>query len=60
MWKKSNWCILVAWLGCFLALAWPAYGSGFALYEAGARSSALAGTVNLISSKKEMTSQCYL
>jgi len=45
MWRKSSWCILVAGLGCFLALAGPAYGSGFALYEAGARSSALAGAV---------------
>jgi long-chain fatty acid transport protein len=45
MWKKSKWCILVAGLGCTLTLAGPAYGSGFALYEAGARSSALAGAV---------------
>lgn len=42
---KSRWCILVAGLGWLFMAAGPGYGSGFALYEAGARSTALAGAV---------------
>jgi long-chain fatty acid transport protein len=45
MWRKSRWYILAAVLGCSLLAAGPGYASGFALYEAGARSSALAGAV---------------
>jgi long-chain fatty acid transport protein len=45
MGKKVRWCILVAGLGCLLVGIGPGYGSGFALYEAGARSSSLAGAV---------------
>jgi len=41
----SRWCILVASLGWLLGGTGAGYGSGFALYEAGARSSALAGAV---------------
>ncbi len=43
--SKSRFCLLAAVLGFLLARAGPVYGSGFALYEAGARSSALAGAV---------------
>jgi long-chain fatty acid transport protein len=43
--RKSRWCIVAAGLGWLLMAAGPASGSGFALYEAGARSSALAGAV---------------
>jgi long-chain fatty acid transport protein len=43
--RKSRYCLLVAVLGWLLARAGPVYGSGFALYEAGARGSALAGAV---------------
>ena len=45
MGRKSRWCILVSGLGWLFLAAKPGYGSGFALYEAGARSSALAGAV---------------
>ena len=45
MGRKSRYCVLVAGLGWLFAGAGPGYGSGFALYEAGARSSALAGAV---------------
>jgi long-chain fatty acid transport protein len=45
MGRKSRWCILAAGLGCFLAGTGQGFGSGFALYEAGARSSSLAGAV---------------
>jgi long-chain fatty acid transport protein len=45
MGKKSWWYILLAGLGWLLLGTGPGYGSGFALYEAGARSSSLAGAV---------------
>jgi long-chain fatty acid transport protein len=45
MGRKSRWCLRWAVLGWLLANAVPAYGSGFALYEAGARSSSLAGAM---------------
>lgn len=45
MGRKGRRSILVAALGWLLLAARPVYGSGFALYEAGARSSALAGAV---------------
>ena len=45
MGRKIRWCILLAGLGWIFLGAKLAYGSGFALYEAGARSSALAGAV---------------
>jgi long-chain fatty acid transport protein len=45
MGRKSRWCILVAGLGWLFMAAGPGYGSGFALYEAGVRSTALAGAV---------------
>jgi long-chain fatty acid transport protein len=45
MGKKVRWFILAAGLGWLLLGAGPGYGSGFALYEAGARSSSLAGAV---------------
>jgi long-chain fatty acid transport protein len=45
MGRKSRWCILLSGLGWILLSANLTYGSGFALYEAGARSSALAGAV---------------
>jgi long-chain fatty acid transport protein len=45
MGRKSRWCIVLAGLGWLLAGSGPGYGSGFALYEAGARSSSLAGAV---------------
>jgi long-chain fatty acid transport protein len=43
--RKSRWCILLASLGWLFVGSGPGYGSGFALYEGGARSSALAGAV---------------
>jgi long-chain fatty acid transport protein len=43
--SQRRWGILVAALGYLCLIAAPAYGSGFALYEAGARSSAMAGAV---------------
>jgi long-chain fatty acid transport protein len=43
--RKSRFCILVVSLGWLFAGAGPGYGSGFALYEGGARSSALASAV---------------
>jgi long-chain fatty acid transport protein len=45
MWRKRSWCLLLASLGWLFLASGPGYGSGFALYEAGARSSALAGAV---------------
>jgi long-chain fatty acid transport protein len=45
MWTKSRWRLLVASLGWLFLAVEPGYGSGFALYEGGARSSALAGAV---------------
>ncbi len=45
MGKKGRRCILAAVLGWLFLAAGPGYGAGFALYEAGARSSALAGAV---------------
>jgi long-chain fatty acid transport protein len=44
MGRTSRWCILVG-LGWLLVGTGQGFGSGFALYEAGARSSALAGAV---------------
>jgi long-chain fatty acid transport protein len=45
MWRERRWCILVGVLGWLFLAAGPGYGSGFALYEAGARSTALASAV---------------
>jgi len=45
MGSKSRWCILVAGLGWLFVGTGQGFGSGFALYEAGARSSSLAGAV---------------
>ena len=45
MGSKSRWCILVVGLGWLVAGTGQGFGSGFALYEAGARSSSLAGAV---------------
>jgi long-chain fatty acid transport protein len=45
MGKKVRWFTLAAGLGWLLLGACPGYGSGFALYEGGARSSSLAGAV---------------
>ena len=45
MGRKSRWYILLAGLGWLCVGAGQAFGSGFALYEAGARSSSLAGAV---------------
>ncbi len=45
MGKKSRWCSLVAALGWLFVGSGPGHGSGFALYEGGARSSSLAGAV---------------
>jgi long-chain fatty acid transport protein len=45
MGSKSRWCILVASLGWLFVGTGQGFGSGFALYEAGARSSSLAGAV---------------
>jgi long-chain fatty acid transport protein len=45
MGSTRRWCILVVGLGWLCLTAGRAHGSGFALYEAGARSSALAGAV---------------
>jgi long-chain fatty acid transport protein len=43
--RKSGWFILVAAWGWLIMAPAPGYGSGFALYEAGARASALMGTM---------------
>jgi long-chain fatty acid transport protein len=43
--RKSRWCARLAVLGWLWASAVPGYASGFVLYEAGARSSSLAGAV---------------
>lgn len=45
MGRKSRWCILAAGLGWLFVGTGQGFGSGFALYEAGARSSSLAGAV---------------
>jgi hypothetical protein len=45
MWRKSSWCILVAGLGCVLALAGPAYGSGFCPLRGRRPQQRLAGAV---------------
>jgi long-chain fatty acid transport protein len=45
MWRKRRWCLWLASLGWLFVAPGTGYGSGFALYEAGARSSALAGAV---------------
>jgi long-chain fatty acid transport protein len=45
MGSKIRWCILVAGLGWLFAGPGQGFGSGFALYEAGARSSSLASAV---------------
>jgi long-chain fatty acid transport protein len=43
--RKSWWFVLVAAWGWLITAPAPGYGSGFALYEAGARASALMGTM---------------
>jgi long-chain fatty acid transport protein len=45
MWKRKWWFALVLAGGCLFLGPQMSFGSGFALYEAGARSSALAGAV---------------
>jgi long-chain fatty acid transport protein len=45
MGSKSRWCILVVGLGWLYVGTGQGFGSAFALYEAGARSSSLAGAV---------------
>jgi long-chain fatty acid transport protein len=45
MGRKSKWCILMMGLGWLFVGTGQGFGSGFALYEAGARSSSLAGAV---------------
>ena len=42
---RIGWFAVVAVWGCLIVAPASVYGSGFALYEAGARSSALAGAV---------------
>ena len=43
--NKRGWFALVAAWGCLIAAPASVYGSGFALFEAGARGSALMGTM---------------
>ena len=45
MWRRNWWFALVLAGGCLFFGPQTSLGSGFALYEAGARSSALAGAV---------------
>ena len=45
MWSKGRWLVVVASWGWMVMAPGSVLGSGFALYEAGARSTALAGTV---------------